>query len=394
MKNFIFFFFGFILVGLGFNSCTQGTDILGSSQLDSDGISIDMSDILAKGKPQGPGGGGGSSPLLLPLLPGANEGSAIGINNNGEIVGYAAINGYRHPTYWSSSSASPTDLGLPDGISYAKATSISDAGYIVGSTGDFHSNSTAIEFTLGGAPVAMEHLVGAGLAYAWEVNNLGFVSGTVHSVSFKNKYAWGVSWENGIISDVGNAQESTWTEVFGNNDDGTLVGYSLAADGRNIPFTWNNGSFTTLPYLGQGFGQQKAHDINNNGLVSGACRDDAGTIHPVMWDNGQLIDYGIFPGNINGGWAEIVAVNDLGVGVGWGWGTDGRQHALLFKDGNITQLSEPADAFITLAHDINDAGQIVGETYYYDGSAYVKRAAVWTDGGSSGGGGKPKGGKK
>lgn len=121
-------------------------------------------------------------------------------------------------------------------------------------------------------------------------------------------------------------------------------------------------------------------------MIAGACRDASGAIHPVLWRNGQLVDLGIFPGNINGGWAEAVSVNENGDAVGWG--LDGRKHALLFKDGNITRLSEPNDAFSTIAYDINDAGQIVGETYYYDGNSYTTQPVIWTTGGK--GGGKPK----
>lgn len=375
-----------ILGGISLESCMMESDFSVDDQVITE-FDRDNLQFARKGdRPKG-----GNTPLLLSLLPGAQSGSARGINNNGEIVGYSYVASHRHPTYWSSSSASPEDLGFPDGISYAYASSISDQGHIVGSTGEIQSNSTAIQFRPG-SPKKLEHLLGAGLAYAWEVNASGLISGSANDTPSKMNYAWGVYWEDGLINDIGSGQGGNWTVAYGLNDAGVIVGYSLASDGRNIPFYWNNGSFTELPYLGQGFGLQKAYDINNNGDIVGASRDDSGAIHPVMWKDGELVDYGIFPGNINGGWAEILAVNENGEGVGWGWGLDGRKHALLFKDGDITQLAEPQDAYTTIAFDINDAGQIVGETYFFDGTTYQTQPAFWTTGGGGGskGGGKRK----
>ena len=385
MKNLVFLLFGLALVVLGLHSCTRDNDVLTDDQLKAAGMNQD--DVLeAWGKPQNPGGGG-STPLILPLLTGAQNGRAMGINNNGEIVGYSSISGYWHPTYWSSSTATPEDLGLPEGTSYAMATAISDAGHIVGSTTDIKSYTQAIQFRPG-PPVKLEHLYPAGIDYAWEVNNNGRISGSTYDLlNLKRSYAWGVYWENGQIHDIGKFPDALkWTVTNGINDAGTMVGYAVVSDGRNIPFHWNNGSFTALPYLGQGFGQQIAYDINNNGDIVGACQDDNRTIHPVRWSNGQLIDLGIFPGNINGGWAEAVAVNENGVAVGWGWGQDGFKHALLFMDGKIIQLPEPSGAFppISMAYDINDAGQIVGESSF-DGS-YQLKPVLWTIDS-----GKPKG---
>ena len=389
MKNLKFLLFVSVFFGLVICSCTQESDLMVDDQLKSESVDQDLT-MRANGKPIKPGGGG-SSPLILPLLPGAQSGRAMSINNHGEIVGFSDLSGYRHPTYWSSSTASPEDLGFPDGIPYAIATSISDEGHIVGSTTTINSSTKAIQFRPG-PPKVLEPLGAISITYAWEVNNLGVISGSAYNVpNTKRSYGWGLYWKDGMIHDIGKFPDAIkWTVTNGNNDAGTMVGYAVVSDGRNIPFHWNNGNFTGLPYLGQGFGTQVAYDINNNGVIAGACQDENRTIHPVLWEDGQLIDLGIFPGIINGGWAEAVAVNDNGQAVGWGWGEDGYQHALLFKDGKITQLPEPRDAFppISFAYDINDAGQIVGEASF-DGS-YKLRPVLWT----IGGGGPKKGNGK
>lgn len=175
MKNLFILLFCMIVTGLFLNSCKQETDLMNSANSESDDVNLGLKRAEVKAKPERTKDGG-TSFVILQLLPGAQQGSARSINNNGEIVGYSDMSGYRQPTYWSSFSAAPEDLGLPEGISYGYASSINDAGYIVGSTGEIQSNSTALKFRPG-TPAKLEHLLGAGLAYAWEVNNSGFISG-------------------------------------------------------------------------------------------------------------------------------------------------------------------------------------------------------------------------
>jgi probable HAF family extracellular repeat protein len=341
------------------------------------------------GKGGGGGGGGGGGPIVLPVLPGASGGGALGVNNLGEIVGYSNLGGYLHPTYWSSVTGAPEDLGLPDGVLYARARSISDQGHIVGSTAERVSLATPIQFRPG-PPVTLEHLRPAGVEFAWKVNNFGVVSGSARDWSRSRQYERAVRWEDGSIHDIGMYPGGVWTMGYGLNDAGTIVGAAFHFDEGMVPYVWHDGTFTALPDLGSGIGEQRAYDIANNGDVVGASRDPSGVIHPVLWRNGELIDLGVFPGIVNGGYAEAVAVNEVGQAVGWGWGEDGYRHALLFKDGSIIRLPEPRDAIVplALAYDLNDDGLIVGEGYVDD--TYQMHPVVWGVGGGGRKGGKGK----
>ncbi|MDH3649915.1 MAG: hypothetical protein OEQ53_09535 [Saprospiraceae bacterium] len=387
MKRLPFSMIVMALFLLGVYSCTQDQELTPKDPIHVN----DFENIppLATKRGNGGKGGGGASLQVLPALSGATNASALAINNHGEMVGYSEINGYLHPTYWNSSTAEPEDLGLPPDVLYARARSISDQGHIVGSTGERVSLATAIQFRPG-PPRTLPHLRPAGIEFAWKVNNFGVISGSARDWSQSRQFERTVYWENNTINDIGMFPNAIWTMGYGLNDASTIVG-SAVADGRMIPYTWSDGTFTALSDLGAGIGEQRAYDISNNGDVVGASRDPSGIIHPVLWRNGELIDLGIFPGIVNGGYAEALAVNEKGQAVGWGWGLDGHPHALLFKDGKIIQLPEPRNAVppLSYAYDINDAGQIVGEGYI-DGT-FKRKPMLWTISGGGGGGNKGKG---
>jgi hypothetical protein len=79
--------------------------------------------------------GAAAAPAILkPLVAGGSAG-AIGINNNGEIVGYAYdATGTLVPVSWSSPTATPIALALPSGVTSGQVVGIDNAGHLAGNS--------------------------------------------------------------------------------------------------------------------------------------------------------------------------------------------------------------------------------------------------------------------
>ena len=79
---------------------------------------------------------------------------------------------------------------------------------------------------------------------------------------------------------------------------------------------------------------------------------------------------------LGSGWAQGNAISDRGVVVGSSIGPDGRQHAVVWRDGTITDLGT-GDGLHASADGINIHEVIVGSVVDHDGT---RRASVWQEG--------------
>jgi uncharacterized membrane protein len=124
-----------------------------------------------------------------------------------------------------------------------------------------------------------------------------------------------------------------------------------------VPFVWRDGIATPL----SGFTEYDAAepvDINNVGQVLGYAREGA-----FVWDAGEITYLGrsLF----------VSAINDQGQVVG---GLSGGG-AFVWENGVMTMLPGLAGGTETSAWDINEAGQVVGESYLDRG-----HAVLWENG--------------
>jgi len=137
----------------------------------------------------------------------------------------------------------------------------------------------------------------------------------------------------------------------------------------------------TITDLGTlGGAQSRAFGIDNcGGVVGDSWPAGSGTNHPFFWSNGQSTDLGTF----GGGSGTASALNGFGFAVGNASTATGEVHAFLWHDDNGNGVSDPGElkdlgalpgGAFAAAFDINDAGQVVGQSEI---GPLVDRGFVW-----------------
>src|SRR5205814_4413765 len=86
-------------------------------------------------------------------------------------------------------------------------------------------------------------------------------------------------------------------------------------------------------------------------------------------------------GDLGGGSSSASGINSSGRIVGWSWFTPGLSHAFSWQSGTMTDLGSLGGLFPTsVAVDINDAGQIVGTSFYQVGETNFASPFLWQNG--------------
>lgn len=272
------------------------------------------------------------------------------INSQGQVVGASGFphGAATHAFLWTRKGGIH-DLGVLAGGDYSIASSINDAGQVVG-TSNAQDSIHAFVWTSQNGLSQLPGLAGADSSSAYAINAVGAIAGASGSQA--------VVWNGNTPTDLGTLGGS-WSEAHGINNSGQTVGVADTKTGPHA-FLWTSGSgmqdLGTLP----GDSSSRANRISDQGAVVGASEGAQG-IRAFFWTSKT----GMQPiSSLGGGYTEAFGINDFGQVVGQSGSSLGTRAFLWTSGGTITDLNElvpnlPAGTILTGAFSINDKGEIV-----------------------------------
>jgi probable HAF family extracellular repeat protein len=270
----------------------------------------------------------------------ASGSEALGVNAQGDIVGWYAIKGgttrgfMLHKGRWATLGGPPTGWASPTGINAQ--------GDIVGWYDDSRTSTH------------------------------GFLLHKGHWTTLDDPHARGF---RGMVT----------TEAQGVNAQGDVVGWyqdrRLSSNSRSMTgsenthgFLLHNGHWTTIddphagPYKGYGLATTQPQGINARGDIVGWYGDRRGNTHGFLLHNGHWITLDA----PHAGATQAQGINARGDVVGW-YGDSHGMHGFVLHEGHWTTLDDPhagpyRGVETTQAQGINAQGDIVG--WYRDRSGF------------------------
>ncbi len=279
---------------------------------------------------------------------------AMGINENGQVVGASQIGSSMYAFLWDEGTI--TNLGALGGQG-SWAYDINDSGQVIGGSPLGSGDNHAFLWQQNGGMQDLGTLGGPS-SYAFEINASGQAVG--YACCAPDTYlSHAVLWGSGGIVDLGDL-DPVWPAIsaaYGINDAGQVVGGSYDPTANFHAFLWQNGSMQDFGRLGGYFCE--ALGINENGQVVGVSQLSGNTTnHAFLWD-GAMQDLGALT------WEHSIAydINDNGQVVGV-LQTGQNSHAFVWANGQMQDLNSliPTGTGWELseARAISDKGQITG----------------------------------
>jgi len=243
-----------------------------------------------------------SSPSRLNLVEGTTRGQAIGINNQGTIVGVVVFDeNSTQPVYWSSTASNPNLLSKLNGATIGAALGINNQGTIVGYN-KVGNNDLPVYWssTAASSPIELPRRLGATAGAAFDINN----QGTIVGYNVYNGNSIPVYWSSVAAtapSQLIGLDGARAGQALGINNQGNIVGYNTVGN-IPVPVYWSSAASTPsrlllLPGALGGF----ARDINNQGNIVGFLAVGTSAV-PVYWSSAASppIQMSFLPGDTLG----------------------------------------------------------------------------------------------
>jgi probable HAF family extracellular repeat protein len=216
--------------------------------------------------------------LALPVA-GADTTIAMGINDAGDIVGYAFGQSGVRAVRWSNCDI--TELPLGDAVGGA-AEDINDAGQVVGWVETSDDRYSAAMWN-GDALTLLGTLPGSEMSFASAINTSGQVVGSSGAADGSNAHA--VLWEDENITELAPPLGYAGAAATDINDNGQVVGYvNMPTEGQTRAVMWNGGVATVLASDGE---SSSASGINDRGQVVGFVTTLGFARHVATWIDGR-----------------------------------------------------------------------------------------------------------
>jgi probable HAF family extracellular repeat protein len=211
--------------------------------------------------------------------------------------------------------------------------------------------------------------LGGNNGQASAINNRGQIvgmaeNGTVDSScppdTTNNRIELPVLWEHGKAQALPTVDGDPDGFAFWINDHGQAVGFSGTCTAALHAISWENGTASALPDLGNG---SQAWGNNDQGQIVGTVGSANGqTQTGALWQNGTVTALTLLAGDVGG---IAFGNNNNGQIVGGNWDSSFNwSHAFIWQDGVMTDLNtlfpDSSNLFATFAAKINDRGQIGG----------------------------------
>jgi len=306
----------------------------------------------------------------LGFLPGGTFSTAYDINDLGEVLGIAAdASGMNRRVLWSNGVIVDT---LPQpGSAVTRLTQMNERRQFVGFANQGSGGIGYGVFVSGGVAVKLQPLPGSAAsgAAANGINALGEVAGGgTGGGGTVPTYQHAGIWRNGLLyRDIGVIPGGNYSMAYDINDVGQVTGTGTAGGtgARQYAFRWESGTFTILPDLPGAFQQSVGRSINARGDIAGQSNGG----EPVVWTNGSVRALPIPVRLAN----QVYEISDSGDVVG----TVGNV-GVLWRGGQYIPLDPWPGAAVnnSVARGINNAGVVVGESYFEPGQGV--HAVSWT----------------
>lgn len=223
----------------------------------------------------------------------------------------------------------------------SSAIAINSAGVIVGNDQLSQFNHRAY-VTENGVHTVIPLPAGSNKSDATDINDLGQVVGYAGGFTDTGSGAHAFLYSNGVVQDLGSFMgRSTYATSI--NNAGEICGYTQASDGSREGFLYKNGAYQLLGAKGIG----NATSINESGQIAGLGGGSA-----VVLSGGVTTSLGA-----PAGFSIAYDINNSGQIVGDYRDSD--DHAFFYSNGLFTPI--PAGGISSHAFAINNWGQVVGE---------------------------------
>lgn len=221
----------------------------------------------------------------------------------------------------------------------------------------------------------LESIPGHTYSGACDINDNGEILGySARNLLYEN-YSEAYMWNSTGMQDLGFRFGSSAVKGRINNQRQAITTTNF----------WDNGQLVSLPTLISS-GINRYYGINESGCIAGGSTfttTGSGTMHACLWENGELNDLGVLPGDIT---AKASDVNDMGIAVGSSKPTtddiNPLSHAFIWDGSKMSDLGHLDGFSESVGVAINNSGQVVGYSYCNEayGSAVSIKAFLWQDG--------------